>query len=444
MIPRKPFWPRVLRGQPIHFYAADTYGESLRARALRRVLPDAYGIVDMAYDRDALVRGELVFRKLHVVFASGLEATIDEETPPLEADVQTRLYGLTSSIGVYLAVPKLVLDGLNLTPDDTSARSTRYVGNVDAELPWMRPKLEIVFDDYPRDRCDRSEVIALGRVQRAGSAIEFAGAVWPTVLHARACDALIGTVKAVVDALARRRSELLELRSMAPFHLTAATLPQQALDLLVIVSRELAVLRALLGRASTTPYTFYERLQSLYLALVSFEPEVEQPPLYKHDELGTIFPWCATRIVRLLDAVARDDVTALPFACLDQRGLFALQFRREDLLHKRPVLVATCDNDDYLEHLPRLIKLAAPFAIEECMERSFTGVRIDRVLDPPRELPQGRGIAAYKILERERDPDRRPYWQDIVTCREARVFLPHGAPPTLKLFLYGIDRDAWI
>ncbi|WP_394821377.1 type VI secretion system baseplate subunit TssK [Pendulispora albinea] len=439
MRPRKPFWPAALRVDPVHLQASDTYRERLRARALRRILPDAYGIAEMDYDPDALAGGSLVFRRLDVTFPSGLEATLDDDVPPLEADVQSRLYGLTSSTSVYVGVPKLVLNGPNLSPDGKGARSTRYVGTLDAEVPWMRPNLEILFEDDPKGR---HELVAIGRVQRVGASIRFAPSSWPTVLHARACTQLVAAIRDVVAALQRRRSELLREREMHGFGLTSLTFPESALDLMVLIGRSLARLRGLLEVRSASPHAFYECLQTLYLGLMAFESEseAEQPPLYKHEALGDVFPWLVTRILPRVDTVARAPVTQLPFTRLDAYS-FALSFRREDLLQKRPILVAVYADDDFLERIPRLIKLAAPFAIEELKLQSTSGVRLDIDTDPPPHVPRGRGIAAYRILRDRPGQGVRAHWADIMGCHAIHAYLPQ-APATLQLHLFGVPWDA--
>ncbi|WP_394838111.1 type VI secretion system baseplate subunit TssK [Pendulispora rubella] len=442
MIPRKPFWPPTLSVKPVHLQASDTYAEALCARGFRRLAPDAYGVAHMDYDEGALARGDLVIRRLDVVFPSGLEAWLDEDLPPLEANVATRLHELSSSVLVYLGVPRLVLDGPNMSKDDARARSTRYVGDLEAKIPWMRPKLEVLFQG---DALDRYEVLPIGRIEQVGYSYRFSDGVWPIVSHARACAPLVAEIGRVLAALEQRRHELVAARKEQPFHLTTS-ISAPGLNLFVLVNRHLAALQVLSKRHASRPYDIYRRLRTLYLALVAFGHEWERPPAYEHDKLADVMPWLSTRIVRLLDAVGRDQLTRLSFERGDYADMFSLSFRREDLVGKRPVLVATCDDDAFLERLPRVMKMAAPFALQECMRLALRGVRLELDVDPPPQLPQGPRIASYRIWERERatgrEPDLRPYWQDILACRTVSVYVP-GAPPSLKLFLYGIDREIW-
>ncbi|WP_394847431.1 type VI secretion system baseplate subunit TssK [Pendulispora brunnea] len=457
MIPLQPHYPPSMFVTRAHLQAATRYCESAALRTFRRILPDSYGIAEMLIDDGALARGTLRFRKLDVRFQSGLPAVIDDTGPVmLDADVKPRLYGLTNSIGVSLAVPRFVHDGSNISADDHGARSTRFVKSLTANGGWIRPKLEIVFDGDPRDQYDPSEVLALGRIERVGHTLRFAPSTWPVSLHVHACDPLKQAVEVVLKALARRHDELLAAREADTFHLTLGAFPQDALELLEIVGAKLAALALLLDHPTARPLSIYEQLKSLYLSLAAFEDELAQPPKYEHDKLGDVIPWFVPRIVDLVDRVARQDVTWFAFERVDDLGTFALRFPPDAFpSRKRPVLVAwwpeTAEHlvdSTYLRKLPALLKMAGPAAISSIKQSAVSGVRVKVDDDPPRDVPFGRGILAYTVLRRQDEseahqgPDgpRSSYWTEIMSTGEVHLHVP-DAPPPLQFYLYAVDSE---
>jgi len=430
----KPHWPRTLQLRPAHLQARDGYVEDLLSLRTRRCIPDSYGIADLALDEAAMAGGEIVVRRLEAIFPSGLVVHIHGQAP-LRRLIPDAAAGAKSTRDVYIAVPRVILRGPNVTEEEGPGRSTRYVATAaeDAsDIAWLRAKPEILFQEELHEGV---EALRLGRAETIGRRTRIERDVLPTILRVRASSALEGGLRSLIQAFEARHRELARYRADHPFHLAsvaAADLP--SLQLSVILQRHLPLLIDVALRRSAHPRELYEILVAAHGALLAFGI-LEIAPPYDHDDPGSVFPWLFERIEKRVNEAARDGTTVLPFQRVNETT-FRLSFARGDLVGKRPLLVLSGADEGFLrERVPSLLKMASPAAISPLLHSAVGGVAIAVEFEPPAAIPSRRGAVAYRINVRD------VLWLDIEDRLQIQLNLI-GAPPSLEVFLYGVERVA--
>jgi len=423
----KPYWPPTLQLMPVHLQARDAYVENLVALRTRLVVPHAYGVIEMSHDEEALLQGELVFRQLDAIFPSGLSILLSDDAP-LERNVSTMFHETSSSVGVFVGVPKLVPRGINVSPNDGLVRSSRYLASKDNENPWMRAQPEILFE---RESIDRFEVIALGRIQRVGGTFRFDPEAAPTVVRVRTASSVHRGLVDLVAALERRRDELIQDREDHPLNMEVAT---PKLELFLALQHHLPMLVDLTESRATHPRDLYRALLKLYAKLRPFGA-TEAAPRYVHEKPGEIFPWLFVRIAQIVEEAARDDLTVLPFERTDETTL-SLSFEREQLVGKQPFLVAFGPDERLLrERAPHILKMASPAAMPPLRGSALSGVDITVEYQPPEGIPRRSGVVTYRI------DVRHPLWLDIEDRLQIELFAPFN-DPSLRFYVYGVKRLA--
>jgi type VI secretion system protein ImpJ len=429
----KLYWPRTMHLLPAHLQTRDGYVEDLLSRRTDARVPDAYGASDLAFDEAAGARGEVVVQRLEAILPSGLVVRADPKAP-LRRTVTLAPGAPGVSREVYIAVPRVVLRGPNVTLDASLSRSTRYQtvqSGAPGELTSIEAKPEIRFDGELHEGL---EAIRIGRIECLGQGLRFDREAIPTALRVRASIALEQRLRTLIELLETRRRELVRYRADHPFSLRAAVgedLP--ALQLSVVLQRHLPLLAELLARRSAHPHELYDTLASLHGSLLVFGASAEVAPAYDHERPGAVFPWLFARIGELAEVAARNQTTILPFRRVDATT-FRLSFERGDLVGKRPLLVLTGGDDEFLrEKVPGLLKMASPTAIAPLLNSAVRGVAVAVEFEPPPIVPRRKGAVAYRIDVRD------ALWLDIEDRRQIQLNLV-GAPPALEAFLYGVER----
>ncbi|MCL2722911.1 MAG: type VI secretion system baseplate subunit TssK [Polyangiaceae bacterium] len=417
----KPHWPARFQLHAAHLEARDAYAENLAAHRLAVLQPYAYGVVNMEVDEEALGNGILRLRRFKAIFPSGLMVDV-----PLERNAAKLFTDMASSLPVHIGVPKLG-PGSNVNPQDGLVRSVRYQTTGET---IMRAHPEILFG---REATERFELVSVGSLQRVGARFCFDPTVWPTLVRIRGATQMQKAFGQFLLALGQRQNELRRDLGGQPLHreafTTIDTLEPMELTLLL---GEYVPLFWQCARDNVHPRKLYELLNAFYGALRIFGAK-ERRPRYEHTKLGEIFPWFFRRIETLVKEAARHETTILPFVRLDQ-VTFDLSFRAEDLLGKRPYLVANGAPEGYLRsEVPRIVKMAGSNEIDRLKRSAVRGVRLAEEFEPPGLLAHRRDMVVYRIDVRD------PFWLDIVDRRRIVLFLP-GAPATLRFFLCGVKR----
>jgi type VI secretion system protein ImpJ len=238
----------------------------------------------------------------------------------------------------------------------------------------------------------------------------------------------------LVSAMQQRRAELLQLRADHPFRLAeapAAELP--TLHLLALIQRYLPLLREQSVRPSVPPKELYGLLVALHGSLSAAGVEERVPPPYEHERLADSLPRLFREIQTLVDELARDRTTALPFERVDG-STFRLTFDRAALVGKRPFLVATGADEAFLrDRIPSLLKMASPSAMPPLLQSALRGVSIAVEFEPAYSIPRRADLVTYRLDVRD------PLWLDIEDRGTVLLYVPQAAA-TLSFVLYGIER----
>jgi type VI secretion system protein ImpJ len=429
--PMKPYWPRTLHLLPAHLQARDAYGEDLLALRGQLGVPDAHGVLRLAVDEVAGARAEIVIQRLRAIMPSGLLVQCDPGAP-LRRAVAIDPGGARTSRDFYVAVPRPVLRGPNVTFAGGPARSTRYVTTKELSSGWagMAAQVEILLEDELHDGV---ETLRVGRVDCLGQSLRFDRDAIPTVLRVGAAGALERGVTKLVAAIENRCRELVRHRADHPLNLLAVDAEElPALQLSVALQRYLPLLSDIAAR-NAHPHALYEMLVAFHGALVTLGPGLEVAPPYDHERPEAVFPWLFERITRLVEQAARSHTVILPFK-RQNANVFKLTFEPKDLAGKRLLLVLQGPDEGFLrDRVPSLIKMASPTALDPLRDSAVRGVAVAVEFEPPSSVPRKQGVVAYRIDVRD------PLWLDVEDRGQVQLSL-HGAAPSLEAFLYGVER----
>jgi type VI secretion system protein ImpJ len=420
----KPFWPRTLQLMPVHLQARDAYVEDLLQERTESLAPSRYGVISFKTDDAAWQRGVIAFKSLAVLFPSGLLVTIRE---PLVRDGSSLPRGATS---VFLAVPRLVFRGPNVAPEGSPPGAVRFVVRERPEAPSLNGQIQILFKG---ERTEDMEVVGLGRVERNGSRLQWQAGAVPTLVRIRGSPLLQSGLERLVSALEERKRELLQLRANHPFRIADAVVAElPGLHLLALIQRYLPRLREQAARPSVPPRELYGLLVALHGSLTAAGLEERSVPPYEHERLGESLPRLFREIETLVDELARDRTTALPFERVDA-STFRLTFDRAALVGKRPFLVASGADESFLrDRIPSLLKMGSPAAMPSLLQSALRGVSVAVEFEPAHSIPRRPDTVTYRLDVRD------PLWLDIEDRRTVLLYVPQAAP-TLSFTLYGVE-----
>ncbi len=421
----KPYWPPSRQLLPVHLQASDAHVEALLHLRTAAVLDAGPGVLDMKTDDAAWQRGVVSFRTLSAILPSGHWFSAAE---PVTREGATLPAGASS---LFLAVPKEVLRGPNVAPLGSPLHAVRFASTGAPEMPWLTPRAALV---TRAELTNDVEVVRLGRIERAGTRLQWQAGSMPTAARVRGSATLKAGLDRLLAAVATRKQDLLRYRADHPFRLSDVALDAlPGLHLLSILQRHAPLLADLAARSAVPPRELYRALAELYGALSAFAGEDARVPAYAHDNLAESFPWLFREIAKLVDEAARDRTTALPFKRQDA-STFVLTFDRAALVGKRPFLVGSGAEEAFLrDRVPSLLKMASPQGMAPLLQSALRGVAVAVEFEPSPAIPRRPDVVTYRINTRDR------LWLDIED-RCSIVLNLTNAPPGLGFTLYGVER----
>lgn len=436
---------RILWGEgvflrPQHFQQQERHFERRVAHCLALSRSHPWGVTAAELDPDALQGGLVSFSRLAVVFPDGtcLDAPDQDPLPPGrrldDAD------GLGPDLLVHACLPQENPFGGNLGDAgryraDQVHLADLFTEALEAEVSVLRAQPRLRLGGENRDGLLAVPCARL--LREAGGWRADPGYLAPALTLAGA-PGLLAQLRRLADILRAKSRALAEAhRERARGVLDYGTADIAGFWLLHTVNRAWPQVAHLLAFPQAHPEAAYAALAQLAGELLTFSTarSLDDLPGYRHDDLAGTFRGLEALLRELLETVISDRCAPIPLhefrpACHvgrlgDERLLDACDFYLS-VYADRPAA-------EWLEAVPRRLKVGSPDDVEKILNSALPGVPLHHVARTPASLPVRAGNL-YFALEPGGAIFRR-----MLEARSVCIHVPQPLHP-LKLELFAVHR----
>ncbi|EMH4164928.1 type VI secretion system baseplate subunit TssK [Pluralibacter gergoviae] len=395
----QPLWGRGIMVSPQHFQQQAAQAAWSAECIARLGLSQPWGMIDAAFEPDALKLGRLQARHLHVRFQDGTLIDTDNADalpPALSLESESR------DAVVVLALPLLRANGGNcLKPDEVAERPVRFrqrwrdvrntFGDDTRQIAVMQPELTLRFA-----RQDNSDYLTcpVARVQQDSQGVWTLDETFlPPLLTLRGSRWLSTQLEQLLTQLRARLGRLMAMRResnerMADFAVADVSL----FWLLNALNSAEPVLGQFQRNPQSPPERLYPELARLAGSLLTFSlaHQVSAIPAWQHEQLNAVFPPLFNLLGDLLEASLPSRVVSLELD-YDAR-LHFWQARLHDprlregadyyLSVRSPMPAAQLQ-----EQFPRQCKVGSPDHVRGIVNSSRVGVPLMPLRHVPAAIP---------------------------------------------------------
>ncbi len=439
----KVAWREGLFLQPHHLQQADRYLEYQLRERTAKISPYPWGVSELRFDRDLAQQGQIGLRAVAGIMADGLafdapgSCPLPTPVPVPEDEVQ--------GLDIWLTLPDASIGGQDVSSAAVDA-ATRYVldakpvaNNASANraehlVEIAQPRLELALRKTPRPGYQN---IRIGRIiEMRDGIVTLDDSVPPVGLvlgvhpaYEGYLSRVIGWIEAKLETLARYASDPSSGGGM------------QATDylMLMVLNRELPVLRHLRGQANLHPERLYEKLLGLAGELSTFDQGARMAPVYAqydHQDGKESFAPLVRDIQQLL---ARDVGRAvrLPLnqirtnsyaALVEDRNLFAQATFVIEVSSGLPLTQVQ-------QQFPQLCKVGPSTSMSQIVSNNLPGIGLVHLPNPPRQI-RVVSTNVYFLLDKSTD-----LWREFSTAPAVGMHFA-GNWPDLKLELWAVPEGS--
>lgn len=439
----KVAWKEGLFLQPQHLQQADRHFHQILRLRTHAITPYPWGLTELRFDRDLAQQG-----KVGLLAASGIlpDGTVFDApgVSPLPLPVVVPELE-NQGLDIWLTLPEPSLGGQNVAPA-TAENASRYLlgtetvsddsssSRNEAVIEVAHPRLELALRRTPRPGY---QSLRLGRIiEMRDGIVTLDDTVPPTGLaltvhptYEGYLSRVIGWVESKLETLARYASDPSSGGGM------------QATDylLLMVLNRELPVLRHLRNQGLVHPERLYEKLISLAGELATFDQGERKVPdysQYRHDDPKASFPNVVQDIQRLL---ARDVGRAIRLPLKEVRAnSYAALVNDRDLFARATFVVEVASGlplTQVQQQFPHLCKVGPSTRMKQIINNNLPGIGLVHMPTPPRQI---RVISSnvYFLLDKSTE-----MWREFSAAPAIGMHFA-GNWPDLKLELWAIPESA--
>lgn len=439
----KVAWKEGLFLQPHHLQQTDRYFEHQLQARTQVITPYPWGVSELRFNRDLAQQAQIGLLAAAGILPDGTPFDAPGSVPlPLPVPVpEEEAQGLS----IWLTLPETSVNGQDVAPEAANA-ATRYVlgsetiadnaaaSRSEQTIEVAQPRLELALRKTPRPGYQN---IHLGRIiEMRDGIVTLDDTVPPTGLILNVHSAyegylsrVVGWIEAKLETLSRFASDPSSGGGM------------QATDylMLMVLNRELPILKHLKGQAHVHPERLYEKLIGLAGELSTFdqgERRAADYGTYRHEDAKASFTPVVQDIQRLL---ARDvgravrlplkEVRANSYAALvNDRSLFAQATFVVEVSSGLPL-------SQVQTQFPQLCKVGPSTAMKQIINNNLPGIGLVHLPNPPRQI-RVVSTNVYFLLDKSTD-----LWREFSTAPAVGMHFA-GNWPDLKLELWAIPEAA--
>ncbi|POT57530.1 type VI secretion system baseplate subunit TssK [Citrobacter amalonaticus] len=316
----QPLWGRGIMVSPQHFQQQVAYAAWSAECIARMGLNHPWGVIETAFETEALKLGRLQARRLHVRFQDGTLIDTDnaDALPPVLA-----LAGEQRETIVVLALPLLRANGGNcLQPDEIAERPVRYrqrwrdvrnqFGDDNRQIAVMQPELTLRFAHQNNSDYLTCPVARLQQDPQGNWVVD--DTFLPPLLTVGSSRWLTTQLEQLMTQLRARLSRLMGMRRESNERMADFAVADVSLFWLLNALNSAAPVLGQFQRYPQSPVErLYPELARLAGSLLTFslEHQISAIPTWQHENLNAVFPPLFDLLNELLEASLPSRVVAI-------------------------------------------------------------------------------------------------------------------------------------
>lgn len=441
----KPLWARGIFMTPQHFQQQALWEQYANDQIARMSSPDAWGVIDVALDTQALAIDRVLLSKLTARLRDG--TFIDSETsdwlPAARslADVPTHVEAVTVLAGVALVDAQ---GGNCVEPSEKPARPRRSTrefihvvdinGDGKEEISVERQVVALLFDFEQAADYVTSPVARLVRTQQGHFALD--ESFVPPCLFLSASTRLTQRMRRLSEILTAKSASLAVRRKERSDQIADYAVSDVSLFwLLHSVNSTWPELARLAQAPSQHPERLYAVLARLAGSLLTFSTTetLQAIPAYDHGAPEPVFAELESLIRALLDAVIPSRV--VPIALERLRTSMWLGRIKDERLTKDVdyylSVRAAMPAHALLEQLPALCKMGAPDEVEQVVNSALPGIALRPVSRLPAAIPVRIENQYFAVDSSD------PAFARMIAAHACQIYVPSSIPEA-EIELYAV------
>ncbi len=438
----KVAWKEGLFLQPQHFQQADRYLEKLVQDRTGVITPYPWGMIEMQIDRDVIQHGRFGLRSAVGLMPDGTPFdTPNASSLPTPIMVPDDAAGQT----VWLILPDASQNGQDVGGAGGSSAGTRYAvaaetvadnassSRIEQTIEIAEPRLELALRKTPKPGY---QCIPLARITEVrDGVVSIDDTVPPTGLVLTVHPAYEGYLTRVIGWI---EAKLESLSRFASDPSSGGGLQASDYLMLMVLNRELPVLKHLHASGKVHPERLFEKLIGLAGELATFDQNERRVPdygPYDHDNPREVF----TPVVQDIQALlARDVGRAIRLPLKEVReGSFAAIVNDRSLFSQATFVIEVSSSlplTQVQQQFPQLCKVGPTTQMKQIINNNLPGVPLVHLPNPPRQI---RVVArnVYFLVDKSSD-----LWREFSVAPAIGMHFA-GNWPDLKLELWAIPEQ---
>lgn len=441
----KPLWARGIFMTPQHFQQQALWEQFANDQIARIASPDAWGVIGVSLDTQALAIDRLQIATLTARLRDG--TVVDSDTsdwlPAARSltDVPASVEAVTVLAGVALVDPQ---GGNCVEPGEKSARPRRVTrefvhvtdinGNGTEEISVERQVVALLFDfeqagDYVTCPVARLVRTAQGRFEQDETFV-------PPCLFLSASNRLVQRIRRLSEILTAKSASLAVRRKERSDQIADYAVSDVALFwLLHSVNSTWPELARLAQAPDQHPERLYAVLARFAGSLLTFSTTetLQAIPAYDHHAPESMFAELEALIRALLDAVIPSRVVPVVLERL-RTSMWRGQIKDERLTEDADYYLsvrASMPAHALLEQVPALCKMGAPDEVEQVVNSALAGIALRPVSRLPAAIPVRIENQYFAVDSTD------PAFARMIAARTCQIYLPASIPEA-ELELYAV------
>jgi type VI secretion system protein ImpJ len=432
---QKVVWHEGLRLDPHHFQQWDRHFSYLLDFRLQSLAPHAWGMLDLAIDREALLNGQFRLLRSKGVMPDGLVFNIPEDDPaPLAQNFKDQFAPTDRELSVYLAIPAEKNRGVNCQLEgQTEPKDVRFFGtqiavtddNTGADerkITAAQKNFQIRFGNASFQGLSLLKIAEV--VRSADGSFILSDTFIPSCLTIEASDRLTNITRRLLELLIAKSSSI---ASVSPAAGQRELSPSDMALLLALqaINTSIPLISHFYHLPKRHPEGLYTSLLALAGELSTFASAAGTPPrnlpIYEHENLTRCFNALDAEIRILLDnLVLAAKFIPLP---LEKTGESLYSGRIPDPgLFQRALFYLVVSSDmperEMIDQVPTNIRVASPDTINAVLISFRKALSLKYAPVPPAGLPKKEGVLYFQL-----EPEGA-FWDAILRSQAFSLFVP--------------------
>lgn len=435
-------WREGMLLDPQHFQQQDRAFAGMLNGYIKALNPNAWGVLDIAVNRDALLNGTFVLSRLSCIFQNGVQIEIPSlDEAPVALSELNQYFTSRSKLTIFLAIPKQQ-DGGNVelsqngaagqsrfTTKTVSIKDDTYDSgdqerSVTRVVDVLRANLKLLHDGESRDGWD---TIPVAQVLNKDGQLELNDRFLPPSLSLRTSPYFSQVLERVLNQLLSKANALSERRNEIDAQQAISPDDARVLGFYGAIASVMPLLSSLQQSLDYHPEKLFESLLSVAGVLNGFSRGASPPPWhlpgYEHEDGGACFHALETKILNLLrNAEVKSEYFEMSLEASASDSNYWVSSIRTSVFQRSVVFlkVRTVKHaEDYLkEEIPRQIRVASPDLMHDIRRTKARALPLKHLARIPAGMPRDEHSTYFELDQQNR------FWESVLESGEIAIYAP--------------------